>query len=82
MFNTQSLQVFTSHAPFIRKVLKDQRESINQTKGLRGIQETEKKGHLQDDEVSSQGLLIYGCRGSSGQFGVGKKVLADMAPRR
>lgn len=59
MFNMQSLQVFISHAPFIRKVLKDQRESLNQTKGLHGIQETGGKGHLQDDEVSSHSLLLY-----------------------
>lgn len=42
MFNAQSLQVFTFHAPLIRKVLEDQRESRNQTKGLHGIQETGK----------------------------------------
>lgn len=55
----QSLWVCTSRTPFLRKVLEDQRESINQTKGLRGIQETERKGNFQDDEVSSLGLLMY-----------------------
>lgn len=57
MFNTRSLKV-TCHSPFIRKVLKDQRERVNQTKGLYKIPETERKRNPWDDEVRCQGLLI------------------------
>lgn len=81
----QSLKKYTCRVPFIRKVLEDQRES-KQTKGLDGpkdgVSGTEREGDLQDGEVRSQVSLSTGGRGQLVQFGVGKKVLEDMSPRR